>query len=207
MAMCEGVQERYYKRSTSETVVEVELRRLPGDVHVETGIGFFDHMLKTFFKYSQLSGMVMAKGDLEVDDHHTIEDVGLSLGKVVQLLVDDVAIARYAQVLMPMDEALVRVVLDLGGRPYLDFDYVFQSPGLGGYSTQMTGEFLRAFAMASMGTLHVDVLKGKNDHHVTEAIFKGLGIAVAQAMSILGTGVLCSTKGKVVAVYDRRPEL
>lgn len=199
--------EKYYKRSTKETAVEVALCKSEGSSQVDTGIGFFDHMLLTFLKYSHLSGSIHVKGDLSVDGHHTIEDVGLSLGRVINLIVGDEAISRYGQVLMPMDEALVRVVLDLGGRPFLDFDYDFKSDVLGKYETQMTEEFLRAFAMQVLGTLHVDVLKGKNDHHITEAIFKGLGVVFREAMMNRNDGILYSTKGRVVEVYDRCSEL
>ena len=153
-------------------------------------------MLITFGRYANLNGYIKTQGDLFVDTHHTIEDTAIALGKTLKMMIKDTSINRYANAIIPMDEALVRTVIDMGGRAYLDFDYEFKREKIGAYDTDMTLEFLRAIANNSESTIHIDVLKGKNDHHITEAIFKSLGLAIKQAITVVD-GEIFSTKGKV----------
>ncbi len=197
------MQRVFYKRKTQETQVEVALNfESGGPVSVDTGIPFFDHMLSAWFKYAKCSGHLLAKGDLEVDDHHTIEDVGIALGKAVNRCTEG-AIKRFGTSYMPMDEALVRVVGDFGGRAYLAFeghDVLVQN------HMTMTKEFLRAFAMNAQVTLHIDVIRGENAHHVNEAIYKALGMVSGQCLKPL-LGDVFSTKGQVRETYDRDTEL
>ena len=188
-----------YKRLTSETKIEILLDTKADEyksLESDTGIGFFDHMLITFGQYANLNGYIKTQGDLFVDTHHTIEDTAIALGKTLKMMIKDTSINRYANAIIPMDEALVRTVIDMGGRAYLDFDYEFKREKIGAYDTDMTLEFLRAIANNSESTIHIDVLKGKNDHHITEAIFKSLGLAIKQAITVVD-GEIFSTKGKV----------
>ena len=136
-------------------------------------------------------------GDLNVDCHHTIEDTGIAIGKTIKEMINEKSITRFANVHIPMDEALVRGVIDLGGRAYLDFDYEFKRERLGSYDTDMTLEFLRAVAVNCEATIHIDVLKGKNDHHITEAIYKVLGLIIKEAIIPLDNKEVFSTKGRV----------
>ncbi len=188
-----------YKRFTSETEIEILLDTEKDEydgLKSDTGIGFLNHMLITFGRYASLNGYIKVKGDLFVDTHHTIEDTAIALGKTLKDMIDDVSIKRYANAIIPMDEALVRTVIDMGGRAYLDFDYEFKREKIGDYDTDMTLEFLRAIANNSESTIHIDVLKGKNDHHITEAIFKSLGMAIKDAIAVI-EGDVFSTKGKI----------
>ena len=188
-----------YKRLTSETKIEILLDTRADEyksLESNTGIGFFDHMLITFGRYANLNGYIKVEGDLFVDTHHTIEDTAIALGKTLKMMIKDTSINRYANAIIPMDEALVRTVIDMGGRAYLDFDYEFKREKIGAYDTDMTLEFLRSIANNSESTIHIDVLKGKNDHHITEAIFKSLGLAIKQALTVVD-GEIFSTKGKV----------
>lgn len=156
-----------------------------GLCEINTGIGFFDHMLTLLSKHSFSDLTVEAQGDLDVDSHHTIEDVGLVLGQVLKQAVGDkVGIHRYGNCFLPMDEALVQVCLDFSGRPYLVFEADIPKVQLGLYDTEMTEEFFRALAMQAGLTLHIRVLYGKNLHHIIEAIFKGFARALAEAVAI-----------------------
>lgn len=156
-----------------------------GLCEINTGIGFFDHMLTLLAKHSFSDLTVEAQGDLDVDSHHTIEDVGLVLGQVLKQAVGDkVGIHRYGNCFLPMDEALVQVCLDFSGRPYLVFEADIPKVQLGLYDTEMTEEFFRALAMQAGLTLHIRVLYGKNLHHIIEAVFKGFARALAEAVAI-----------------------
>ena len=156
-----------------------------GLCEINTGIGFFDHMLTLLAKHSFSDLTVEAQGDLDVDSHHTIEDVGLVLGQVLKQAVGDkVGIHRYGNCFLPMDEALVQVCLDFSGRPYLVFEADIPKVQLGLYDTEMTEEFFRALAMQAGLTLHIRVLYGKNLHHIIEAIFKGFARALAESVAI-----------------------
>lgn len=183
-------------RTTSETSLEIALN-LDGQglADVQTGIGFFDHMLQLFAFHSGIDLSVKCQGDLDVDDHHSIEDIGILMGKLMrQALGDKKGIARYGSFRVVMDEALAAVDLDFSGRPYLVFDAAFSRDAVGGFSTEMTEEFLRALAFNSGLTLHVHVPYGKNDHHKIEAIFKALARAVKAAIKVESDRVV-SSKG------------
>ena len=182
-------------RITKETDIRLTLSLEGGPVEIATGIGFFDHMLTAFAFYGGLGLEVEAKGDLEVDGHHTVEDVGIVLGQAMrEALGDRKGIRRFASAYIPMDEALCLTALDFSNRPFLVFDAQMPQPMIGAYDSCLTEEFMRAFAVNSGLTLHMKCLYGKNAHHVTEALFKSLGAAVKEAVQITGTGVT-STKG------------
>ncbi len=185
----------FIERKTKETQIAASLCLDGGEVAVSTGIGFFDHMLTAFAFYGGLGLELEAKGDLEVDSHHTVEDVGIVLGQAMsRALGDRRGIRRFASAYIPMDEALCFTALDFSNRPFLVFDAPMPQPMIGGYDSCLTEEFLRAFAVNSGLTLHMKCLYGKNAHHITEALFKALGVAVKEAVAITGAGVT-STKG------------
>ena len=183
------------QRKTKETDIQLSLDLEGGEVAVKTGIGFFDHMLTAFAFYGGLGLKLEVQGDLEVDGHHTVEDVGIVLGQAMsRALGDRKGIHRFASSYIPMDEALCFTALDFSNRPFLVFDADMPQPMIGAYDACLTEEFLRAFAVNSGLTLHMKCLYGKNAHHITEALFKSLGVAVKEAIQITGTGVT-STKG------------
>ena len=185
----------FIERKTKETQIAASLCLDGGEVAVSPGIGFFDHMLTAFAFYGGLGLELEAKGDLEVDSHHTVEDVGIVLGQAMsRALGDRRGIRRFASAYIPMDEALCFTALDFSNRPFLVFDAPMPQPMIGGYDSCLTEEFLRAFAVNSGLTLHMKCLYGKNAHHITEALFKALGVAVKEAVAITGAGVT-STKG------------
>jgi imidazoleglycerol-phosphate dehydratase len=188
------------RRSTKETTVDVELVvDGKGLVQVTTGLPFFDHMLEQLGRHGGLDLSVTAEGDLSVDAHHTVEDVGLVLGQcLAEALGDKAGVRRFASTLIPLDEALIEVALDLSGRPYLAYDVPFapDTPGLGSppFDPQLVEEFWRAFATTAAVTLHVVRRQGKNTHHVVEATFKAVARALRDAVRVEGVGVP-STKG------------
>ena len=183
------------QRKTKETDIRLSLALEGGEVEVSTGIGFFDHMLTAFAFYGGLGLKLEVKGDLEVDGHHTVEDVGIVLGQAMrEALGDRKGIRRFASAYIPMDEALCFTALDFSNRPFLVFDADMPQPMIGAYDACLTEEFMRAFAVNSGLTLHMKCLYGKNAHHITEALFKSLGVAVKEAVAVTGTGVT-STKG------------
>lgn len=190
--MRRAIQERNTKETELNMIVEIDGS---GQALVETGIGFFNHMLELFAFHSGFDLKVKARGDLEVDDHHTVEDLGILFGKCLkEALKDKRGIARYGSFRMPMDEALAIVDLDISGRPYLVFDAEFTREKVGEYSTEMTEEFFRAICDHSGITLHIHVPYGKNDHHKIEAVFKAFGRALKQAVRIEGDAIP-SSKG------------
>lgn len=182
-------------RVTRETDIELTLNLDgAGKAEIHTGIGFFDHMLSAFALHGGFDLTVEAKGDLEVDCHHTVEDTGIVLGQAfAEALGDKSGIARYGTAFLPMDEALAFVTLDISNRPYLVFEAAFLSDAVGGFDLQMVEEFFRAFAFQAGITLHAKTLYGRNDHHKAEALFKGLARALRQAV-VPADGVQ-STKG------------
>lgn len=182
-------------RSTKETQITLSLNLEGGEVDIQTGIGFFDHMLNAFAFYGGFGLVLKAKGDLEVDGHHTVEDVGICLGQAMrEALGDRKGIRRFASAYIPMDEALCLAALDFSNRSFLAFEAEMPQSAIGAYDSCLTEEFMRAFAMNSGLTLHLKALSGKNAHHMTEAMFKALGVAVRDAAQVVGTGVT-STKG------------
>ena len=188
-------------RKTKETDVSVEVNLDgQGRSQVATGIGFLDHMLDLLARHSRVDITVKAKGDLHIDQHHTTEDVGIALGQALkQALGDMKGITRYADVHMPMDEALTRVAIDISGRPFLVFTAEFGRDKVGGFDTELVEEWFRAFAMNAGVTLHVACLYGSNDHHIAESCFKGLARALRVATSIdaRAAGEVPSTKGSL----------
>ena len=173
------------KRRTAETDIAVALD-LDGNgrADIETGIGFFDHMLELFASHGRLDLAVACRGDLDVDGHHTVEDIGIALGQALkEALGDKRGISRYGTFCLPMDEALAFVSLDISGRPFLVYEGGDMAPMAGGYDTELTEEFLRALAVHGGLTLHARILYGRNSHHKTEALFKALGHALRIAIA------------------------
>ena len=184
------------ERITKETKITCEINLDgTGQSEIDTGIGFFNHMLMLFAFHSGFDLKLKADGDLDVCDHHTIEDCGIVLGNVVKTaLADRVGIARYGSMNLPMDETLCNVTLDISGRPYLVYHCDLKRENIGNMSCEMVEEFFRAFAMASGITLHINVYYGTNDHHKVESIFKAFGRALKQASEIV-SDVVSSSKG------------
>lgn len=184
-------------RKTRETDVQVDLALRPGEADISTGVPFFDHMLEQIARHGGLSLRVKAKGDLHVDAHHTVEDVGIGLGEALrQAMGDKAGLARYGMAVVPLDEALAEVVVDLSGRPHLTFNAGLPSGKrfIGTFDVDLTQDFLQAFANHARICLHVNVRYGRNLHHVVEAIFKATARALRAALAREGTG-LPSTKG------------
>jgi imidazoleglycerol-phosphate dehydratase len=186
-------------RSTKETTIEIEVELDgTGATTVSTGLPFFDHMLDQLGRHGGLDLTVTAEGDLEIDAHHTVEDVGIALGETFRAaLGDKTGVRRFASIVVPLDEAAVEVVLDLSGRPYLHYEIDFPGEKILGdppFDPQLVEEFWRAFVMASGITLHIVGRRGKNTHHIIEATFKGVARAVRDAVRVEGGGVP-STKG------------
>jgi imidazoleglycerol-phosphate dehydratase len=189
------------KRKTNETRVEVEIDLDGAGVSdINTGIGFLDHMLDLLARHSRLDIAIRADGDLHIDQHHTTEDIGIALGQAVkQALGDMKGITRYADVHLPMDEALTRVAIDISGRPFLVFLTKFNRDTIGSFDTELVREWFQAFAMNAGLTLHVATLYGTNDHHIAESCFKGLARALRAAVAIdaRAAGEVPSTKGSL----------
>ncbi len=182
-------------RETKETKVLVTLNLEGGSLNIDTGIGFFDHMLHAMLFYAGFGGEVKCKGDLHVDGHHSVEDVGIVLGMALkEALGDKVGIRRFASAYVPMDESLEFCALDVSGRPYLVMDASMPQPMIGDYDSCLTKEFMRAFAMNSGITLHLKALYGENAHHITEGLFKALGLSLKDAVKVESDKVT-STKG------------
>jgi imidazoleglycerol-phosphate dehydratase len=184
------------ERTTKETQISVRIDvDGAGVVDVSTGLPFFDHMLEQLGKHGGFDLSVQAAGDLDVDAHHTVEDVGIVLGgALAEALGDKAGIRRFASLLLPLDEALVQVALDLSGRPFLVYDVTVESERIGTFDPQLGEEFWRAFVHAAGITLHLRTLSGKNGHHVLEACFKGVARTLRDAVRVDGHEVP-STKG------------
>ena len=184
------------QRQTKETAITVDIDLKGNGQHeIQTGIGFFDHMLTAFAVHSGFDLKVQCQGDLEVDGHHTVEDVGIALGQALaQATANKIGLARYGHSLIPMDEALARAIVDISGRPYLVFQGEFKPMLVGQYDPYLTEEFFRALAYHAGITLHITLLYGENDHHKIEAIYKAVAHALKQAVC-QGQGQILSTKG------------
>lgn len=178
-----GERTAYVKRETKETQIELQIDLDgSGNVDIQTGIGFLDHMLSGFARHGLFDLMVKVKGDLEVDCHHTMEDVGIVLGQaILQALGDKKGIRRYGHFILPMDETLVLAALDLSGRPYLKYDAPFTVDRLGEMDTEMVKEFFYAVSYSAAMNLHLKVLEEGNNHHMAEALFKAFGKALDMA--------------------------
>lgn len=183
-------------RRTAETDIRLSLDLDgAGRSEIDTGCGFLDHMLTLFARHGRFDLNISCKGDTYVDGHHTVEDVGIVLGQAFrEALGDKKGIRRYGTGLVPMDEALCRTVLDCSNRPYLAFDAPMPQPIIGGYDSCLTVEFMRAFSVNGGITLHQKCEYGDNAHHITEALFKSLGVALKEAVRVEGDAVV-STKG------------
>lgn len=184
-------------RNTRETQIHVEvLLDGKGTAQIDTGIGFFDHMLTALSAHSGISMVIHTKGDLYVDSHHTVEDTGIVLGEALkQALGDKSGICRYGTAYIPMDESLVFASLDISNRPFLVWNGSFATPMIGAFDTNLAEEFFRAFAFRAGITLHVNMLYGSNDHHKCEAAFKAVAHALKAAITENETGTVLSTKG------------
>lgn len=184
-------------RKTKETDIQISLNLDgKGTPQIETGIGFFNHMLTALSMHSGIDMEVNTMGDLIVDGHHSVEDTGIVLGQAfLKAIGDRTGIERYGSSSIPMDEALASATLDISGRPYLVFNAEFSDDKIGDYDTCLTEEFFRAFAFNAGITLHINLQYGKNDHHKTEAIFKAVAHALKQAVAKSGNEAVLSTKG------------
>jgi imidazoleglycerol-phosphate dehydratase len=191
------------KRATKETdiTVSVDLDG-SGKADIKTGIGFFDHMLEQIARHSLIDISVTAKGDLHVDLHHTVEDVGIALGTALRQALGDMrGIARYADIHLPMDEALTRAALDVSGRPYLVWKVTLTRAKIGTFDTELVREFFQAFAQNAGVTLHIESLYGRNNHHIVETCFKALARALRAAVALdpREADRIPSTKGSLTA--------
>jgi len=188
-------------RNTAETRIRVALNLDgSGQAQLSTGIGFFDHMLDQIARHGLIDLDIQAQGDLHIDGHHTVEDVGITLGQAfAQALGDKKGIRRYGHAYVPLDEALSRVVIDLSGRPGLEMDVPFKSGMIGGFDSQLAHEFFQGFVNHAGATLHIDNLKGENAHHQCETVFKAFARALRMAVERdpRAGGTIPSTKGSL----------
>ncbi len=188
-------------RKTAETDISVSLTLDgTGKASIATGVGFFDHMLELFARHGLFDREVKAKGDTHIDDHHTVEDVGIALGQAfLKALGDKAGIARYADVHLPMDETLTRCAVDISGRPMLVFRTVFAREKIGTFDTELVREWFQAFATQAGLTLHVETLYGENAHHIAESCFKALARTLRKAVALdpREAGRVPSTKGSL----------
>jgi imidazoleglycerol-phosphate dehydratase len=187
------------RRKTKEVDVRVSLTLDgSGSAKIATGIPFFDHMLSQLGKHGGFDLTVRSNGDLEVDAHHTVEDTGIAIGEAfAQALGDKAGIGRFGSAIVPLDEALLQVALDLSARPFLVHDADAKAKTIGTYDTRLTEEFMRAFAQAAGATIHVKMLSGRNPHHIAEAEFKAFARALREACALSGPSGIPSTKGKL----------
>ena len=172
------------ERKTKETSisVKIELDGI-GKSNISTGIGFFDHMLDQLAKHSLIDIEINADGDLHIDDHHTVEDTGISLGKAIRKALDNkVGIKRYGTSTLPMDDALIQSAIDVSGRPYLHFNLSLKSPKIGSFDIELVREFFSSLCLNSGITLHLNMLSGFNNHHIVEATFKSFAQSLRQAI-------------------------
>jgi len=189
------------ERTTNETSVSVSVDLDGTGRHdIATGVGFFDHMLAQLSRHSLIDMTVRAKGDLHIDDHHTVEDVGIALGQAVRKALGDLkGVVRYADAMLPMDETLSRAAVDISGRPFLVYRVEFPREKIGTFDTELVREWFQAFAMNAGITLHLETLYGANAHHIAESCFKALARALRAAIAIdpRMAGELPTTKGKL----------
>ena len=199
MAVSE-IRQATVKRKTSETDIALFLRiDGSGEAEVDTGIGFFDHMLKSFAKHGLFDLKLKVTGDLIVDCHHTIEDVGIVLGEAIKEAIGDkMSIRRYGDIILPMDETLIMCAIDLSGRPYLGFESTFTADSVGYFDTQMVKEFFYAISYSAGMNLHIRKIAGENDHHIIEGMFKAFAKALDEAL------ILCAIdlSGRPYLVFD-----
>lgn len=194
-----GARKAFVERKTGETRISADVNLDGrGDYSVDTGIAFFDHMLSLLVKHGRIDLKVEAEGDLEVDSHHTVEDTGIVFGQaVLKALGDKKGIRRYGFAFAPMDEALVRAVIDISGRPFTVFDVKFPCSKREEFNTGLVEEFMRAFSVEARAAVHMKLLYGKDGHHIAEAAFKALGVALGDAVRADGRPGVPSTKGSL----------
>lgn len=189
------------RRDTKETQIRVRINLDgSGQARLATGIGFFDHMLDQIARHGLMDLDIEAQGDLHIDGHHTVEDVGIALGQAVRAAAGDCrGIVRYGHAYVPLDEALSRVVVDFSGRPGLVMDVPFKAGAVGGFDTQLAHEFFQGFVNHALVTLHIDNLRGENAHHQAETVFKAFGRALRMALARdpRAAGQIPSTKGRL----------
>lgn len=187
MAGQKAVRQALVERRSKETRITLSLNLDEGysaEKVIDSGVPFFDHMLDQIARHGNISLSLNAKGDLEIDSHHTVEDVGIVLGKALkEALGNKAGIRRYGHARIPLDEALADVVIDLSGRSYLYFDAAFPSQKVGHFDTELIEEFFRAFAMNAELTMHADIVRGRNTHHMIECLFKALARSLREAIS------------------------
>lgn len=192
------------ERNTKETAISVSVDLDgSGRSEISTGIGFFDHMLDQIARHAPLDLAVLAKGDLHIDGHHTVEDVGISVGQAIdRALGDRGGISRYGDAHVPLDEALTRVVVDISGRPFLVYEVAFPAERIGEFDTELMREFFQAVSVHARIGVHIDSLKGVNSHHIAESAFKGFARALGKAVAIdprRAQNEAPSTKGTLTA--------
>ena len=188
------------ERNTKETQITVSVNLDgSGKLEVDTGLPFFDHMLDQIARHGLIDMSIKAVGDLEIDAHHTVEDIGITLGQAFAKALDKTGIRRYGHAYVPLDEALSRVVIDFSGRPGLEYDVQFVNGTVGSFVVDLFLEFFLGFSNHALVTLHIDNLRGKNAHHQIESIFKAFGRAVRMAVELdpRSVGVIPSTKGSL----------
>jgi imidazoleglycerol-phosphate dehydratase len=195
--MTEAPRRGELKRATRETEIEAKLDLDgTGTASIATGMAFLDHMLELFTHHGRFDLVLRAKGDLEVDFHHSVEDAGLVLGECLrESLGDNTGIQRFGAAYVPLDEALSRVVVDICGRPYLSYRVRFRTERVGDFPTELFEDFFRAVSDRARLTLHLDLIHGRNSHHVAETLFKAFGRALRDAASRTAPGLVPSTKG------------
>jgi imidazoleglycerol-phosphate dehydratase len=187
-------------RKTRETDIRCELQIPPpgreSTCKVETGVGFLDHMLEAFSRHGGFDLELTCAGDLHIDQHHTVEDVGIALGQAFSTALGDMrGIERFGLMECPLDEALVKVVIDISGRPFLHYGVAFRRPSIGALDSSLLREFFGGFVLHAKWTIHAEALRGENDHHVAEALFKAFARAARQAVRETGLQSIPSTKG------------
>jgi imidazoleglycerol-phosphate dehydratase len=188
------------ERNTKETQISISVNLDgTGKLDVETGLPFLDHMLDQIARHGLIDLSIIAKGDLEIDAHHTVEDIGITLGQAVNQALDKTGIRRYGHAYVPLDEALSRVVIDFSGRPGLDYHVDFVKGIVGSFDVDLFHEFFQGFVNHALVTLHIDNIRGKNNHHQIETIFKAFGRALRMAVEpdARQKGVIPSTKGSL----------
>lgn len=192
-------------RATRETTIDLELGLEGGRIEISTGIGFFDHMLTQLAFHAGWSLILTCKGDLEVDDHHSVEDCAIALGQAFSALVPSPAgRMRFGTSYAPMDEALARAVVDISGRGCCVIEAPFEAPRIGSLTSANIAHFFQSFALNAGITLHLDLIRGENDHHRAEALFKAAALALRTALSPSATALSASTKGDAVISRERR---
>ena len=195
------MRKEQHSRKTNETDISVQMNVDGSGVsEIDTGIDFFNHMLDQLAKHSLIDLKIKAKGDINIDYHHTVEDVGICLGETLNKCVGDKkGIHRFASVLLPMDDALIQIAIDFSGRPYLFWDVNFPTSKVGNFDTELFSEFFRSFTMNACINLHIKLIHGINSHHIGEAIFKGVAQSLKNALSIdpRKSKIIPSTKGSL----------